>query len=110
MAIGRALFTRPRRTRERIVKIYAIVVADEHTPETPRLIDAWDAAMVDANRQGWRDNVAEESKGTHAATAVVIEVPDGEVLALVYPDSTPSVQGSVRLDAGPLQRCSEAPD
>ncbi|MBP2341081.1 hypothetical protein JOF41_007335 [Saccharothrix coeruleofusca] len=80
------------------MKFHAIIVTDPVAPEVPQLVDAWDAGMVAANPQGWRDTVAEESKGTAACVAVVVEVPDEVLLALLYPQPGEPVRGVVRPD------------
>lgn len=80
------------------MKIHAIVVTEVATPDRPYLVDAWDHALVEANPRGWWDNVAEESKGGHTTAAVVIEVPDGDLLALLHPASPPVVRGTARSD------------
>jgi len=67
------------------MKIYAVVLTDVATPDEPYLVDAWDAAMVEANPAGWRSSIADEARGedVHAIAGVVIEVPTAAVLEVL---------------------------
>jgi hypothetical protein len=76
------------------VKIHALIAAEPDSPDRPYLVDAWDDAMVQANPQGWRDACAEERGGAHATAAVVIDVPDEQLLPLLYPPPAGQVHGT----------------
>lgn len=80
------------------MKMHAIIAAEADRPDRPYLIDAWSEDMVNANPQGWRDNVARESIGVHAVRAVVIEVPDVMLLDLLYQPQPAPILGQAGLD------------
>lgn len=64
------------------MRFYALVITNVITPDQPFLVDAWDAAMVEANPAGWRLAVAQNMIGedVHAAAELVIELPTEAVL------------------------------
>lgn len=78
------------------MKIYAVVLTNVATPDEPFLVDAWDAAMVEANPAGWRNSIADEARGedVHAIAGVVIEVPTDAVLEVLRA-APPVVVGEV---------------
>lgn len=80
------------------MRIHALVAAEPTTSNRPYLIDAWDDAAVQANPQGWRDACAEERGGVHATAAIVIDVPDEQVVALLYPQPAGEVSGTAQAD------------
>lgn len=82
------------------MKIHAIIVTDDAAPDRPQFVEARSHELVEADPGAWRDVVAEESKGTKSAVAVVIDVPDSDLLALLYPAATPMVPGKVYREGG----------
>lgn len=80
------------------MRFHVLVAADFPNLDTPYLIAAEDDATVQADPADWARRVAEERAGAHAAAAIVVDVPDEQVLALLYPEPAGTVQGTASPD------------
>jgi hypothetical protein len=78
------------------VKFLAIVRTTVDAPDRPILDDAWAADVAEANPLGIRQSLADVlvDSTTHRAAVVVVEVPDGALLAQLG-RAEPIVPGSV---------------
>lgn len=80
------------------MRFYAIIGAEVGAPDKPYLIDAWPEAMVETNPDGWRQAITDEQIGRHHSTAVVIEVPDEQLLPLLHSTGVGPAHAVIRAD------------
>ena len=80
------------------MRIHLVVTANANAPETPCMVDAWSDEAFNEDPQGFRDALAREMPGAHAITSVVVDIPDLDLLALLYPISPDPIQGTISTD------------